>query len=379
MNKVYWISLTGNCNFRCSYCFQNLNGSFRNSGDMNAYTAQRVAELINCTCEKVYKVHFFGGEPFLNFKVMKLITESVKDKVDFFSVTTNLSILNSEIIEFLENNDFHLLVSLDGIKASHDVSRVFADGSATFSTVVGNLNLLSQKLKKDSISIAKTLTVKNYMNLFEDYIFFKALGFKVNVNPDINLDTSELDSEIFKNGLKKIMTDMVSDNESIEFWNLRESIRTVKDFSCGKKIRSSLSSCYDASNYVTTISPRGDLYPCHYLYEMEEKYNGTHNIFGFNDVRQIEGTFIRNVAESAVFVPLKESEVNALTQYGIDDCGCNDCRYLSFCAEQKYYAAQISCFYRRYKFRKGVTEKNKSRRICIDKIIYDAALQMKRE
>ena len=379
MNKVYWISLTGSCNFQCRYCFQDLKGSFRSSSDMNAYTAQRVAEMINCTTDKVYRIHFFGGEPFLNFEVMKLITESVKDKVEFFSVTTNLSILSNEITEFIKNNDFSLMISLDGIKASHDASRVFADGTGTFSTVAGNLKSLSQKLKKDSISIAKTLTVKNYMNLFDDYMFFKALGFKVNVNPDINLNTNELNHEVLKNELKKIMKDMISDNESIEFWNLSESIRTVNNFPYGKKIRSSLSSCYDASNYVTTISPRGDLYPCHYLYEMEDDYSATHNIFGFNDVRQIEETFIRSVTESHVFSPLKESEVDALTQYGIDVCGCNGCKYLDFCAEQKYYAAQGSCFYKRYRFRKSITEKDKSRKMCIDRIIYDAALEIKGE
>jgi len=112
---------------------------------------------------------------------------------------------------------------------------------------------------------------------------------------------------------------------------------------------------------------------------MEDDYIATHNIFGFNDVRQIEETFIRSVTESHVFSPLKESEVDVLTQYGIDVCGCNSCKYLDFCAEQKYYAAQGSCFYKRYRFRKSITEKDKSRKMCIDRIIYDAALEIKGE
>lgn len=150
--------VTQNCNLRCKYCVYN--GHYANERQLSPHsmdfeTARRgldyLFSFIKQRRKKVFTIGFYGGEPLLNFKTMKKIIKYGKKLLagwDLrFNMTTNLTLLDDDILDFLLKNNFVLLVSLDGGKGNHDAKRVFADDRGTFDTVIKNLEKISARDK----------------------------------------------------------------------------------------------------------------------------------------------------------------------------------------------------------------------------------------
>ena len=145
--SLHIVSLSKDCNLQCKYCFMS---ATKNKGFlMSKSTAEKVVDFIFQSPSKLIEIHFTGGEPFLNFEVMKFIVERAKElnkkknKKLIFSLTTNLTILNNEIISFLKENNFHITVSIDGPKEIHNKFRAFFD--LTYNNI--------KKLKKEGLNL----------------------------------------------------------------------------------------------------------------------------------------------------------------------------------------------------------------------------------
>ncbi|WP_416150216.1 radical SAM protein [Salipaludibacillus sp. HK11] len=145
--------VTESCNIRCEYCVYS--GSYSNQrthniGYMNNQVAKKAVKkyLHNYKFRK-YKfpleyplIGFYGGEPLLNFNLIKDIVHYSKDIYEnpiMFSITTNATLLNEERIHFLATNQFILSISLNGNKEEHDRLRVFGDGTGTYEIIIKNL------------------------------------------------------------------------------------------------------------------------------------------------------------------------------------------------------------------------------------------------
>lgn len=148
--------VTENCNYRCKYC--SYSGEYENQRQHNNSmmtfdTAKKAIDYYLAEYEKKKNknftesalIGFYGGEPFLNFNLIKqcveYVEENYKYKVVFF-VTTNGSIFNEGIMKFLIEHNFYVSFSLNGYKEEHDRLRVFADGSGTYDVVMKSLNML---------------------------------------------------------------------------------------------------------------------------------------------------------------------------------------------------------------------------------------------
>jgi uncharacterized protein len=147
--------VTENCNLRCKYCIYN--GSYLNerqlaSHNMSFETARKaidyVLSIINNRKKKEFYLSFYGGEPLLNLKTIKRILDYVKKQFPAwmfrYSMTTNLTLLDSAALDFLVKHNFSLLVSLDGDRDNHNAKRVFADGTGSHKTIMKNL----ERIKK---------------------------------------------------------------------------------------------------------------------------------------------------------------------------------------------------------------------------------------
>lgn len=148
------LQLTQNCNLRCKYCIysETINTFQRSHSNkrMSWETAKRSIDFLwehSVDSAKV-NVGLYGGEPLLEFPLMQQIITYAKKKFDgkeiSFSITTNGTLLNDEIIEFLAREDVMLLISLDGPKEIHDKNRRFANGQGSFDTVVKNVKRLAE-------------------------------------------------------------------------------------------------------------------------------------------------------------------------------------------------------------------------------------------
>ncbi len=148
--------ITQNCNLRCKYCVYN--GHYINERkfsplNMDSETAKKGLDylfpFIRERKKKTFFLGFYGGEPLLNIDTIKKIVAYGKKLFTGwnlgFNMTTNLTLLDEAILDFLIENNFLLLVSLDGGKENHDAKRVFADGRGTFDIVIKNLEKIADK------------------------------------------------------------------------------------------------------------------------------------------------------------------------------------------------------------------------------------------
>lgn len=154
------LNVTENCNLRCKYCvFSGIYEGFRShsfkrmSFDIAKNSVDRFIDHANSLTEKSFSqspvISFYGGEPLLEFDLVKKVVEYVKSKGfnTLFNITTNGTLLNDEIIKFLVTNNFMISVSLDGSKELHDKNRVFANGSGSYDVVYNNIMKLKEEIR----------------------------------------------------------------------------------------------------------------------------------------------------------------------------------------------------------------------------------------
>lgn len=142
--------LTQDCNLRCNYCPYNTNFSYerkRSTLSMTPGVASSgllyVQQLFKDRIRDDFMIGFYGGEPLLNFRTLKYITDYSKKLFGHmkltFSVTTNGTLLDDEIMDFLVSNDFTTMISLDGPSENHDAKRVFPNKKGSFEIVWNNI------------------------------------------------------------------------------------------------------------------------------------------------------------------------------------------------------------------------------------------------
>lgn len=165
------IEVTNACNFKCRYCHQT-NILQKQKKVMTEEVAYQSIDFLFDHSKDATEIAitFYGGEPLLNFELIKKIVlyanKKFKTKIVSYNMTTNASLLNNEIISFLVKNNFSLLISLDGNENIQNFHRKYlSDGRATFADVWRNISLI-----KD-----------NYSNYFNSNVNFNSV-----VLPDEN-------------------------------------------------------------------------------------------------------------------------------------------------------------------------------------------------
>ena len=174
------LSLTGKCNFECKYCY----ASEHDKGMMSESTALKAVDLAASSGEK-FIIQFTGGEPLLNFSVLKAVVEYVKvnNIPAVLQIQTNCSLMTKEIAQYLFRNKVGIGVSLDGKPEINDKLRFLANGKgATHATVEGMKILREEKI---GIGITCVVTSQNVNELegIVDFAYYfgnvRVLGFDI--------------------------------------------------------------------------------------------------------------------------------------------------------------------------------------------------------
>ncbi len=171
--------LTSGCNLRCKYCFESACGS---PVSMAGATARSAVDLLvdYSGAESDLSVLFFGGEPTLKFDLIKEITEyaeevaASRNKTIGFDMTSNGVLLNEEMIEFFSLHRIKVLLSIDGLRESHDRYRVDRSGRGTFERAIRGMRLL--KAVQPWIGAKMTVSPENVPDLYEDVVGLYELG-----------------------------------------------------------------------------------------------------------------------------------------------------------------------------------------------------------
>ena len=156
------------CNIKCAYCFAH-GGDY---GGRPRFMEPEVArQAVHWALREAVpfgrcQIDFFGGEPLLNFELIRDVVSYARDYARrlgvqvSFGIATNGTVMSSEILEFFINEEFQVQISLDGDAINQNRHRKFHDGSDTYDVVAGNLAKLSERLP-DRVSVHATMTSDN--------------------------------------------------------------------------------------------------------------------------------------------------------------------------------------------------------------------------
>lgn len=200
------LQVTQRCNLRCEYCIYSGNYNTRTHADydMDFDTAKKAIDLY---LEHSYEmdmltVAFYGGEPLLNFKLIKQCVDYIKPKIMgrqiIYSMTTNGTLLNETIIEFLVQNNFNVMISMDGSQKEHDQHRKFQNGKGSFRVIQRNL----REIKKNYPDFFKRITFNSVLNPDNDYKNIKEYFEKDELISDSAIFTNIVESEDMTSDIK---------------------------------------------------------------------------------------------------------------------------------------------------------------------------------
>lgn len=139
--------VTTACNMQCVYC-QAQNGTSIPQGMMSKDVAKRSVDIALSSPEQNLSFEFQGGEPLLNFEIIKFIVSYTEEhkgtKKIQYNIVTNLTLLTVEMLDFIVNNRVGISTSIDGPSIIHDANRIFRNGKGTFASVSESIALLKR-------------------------------------------------------------------------------------------------------------------------------------------------------------------------------------------------------------------------------------------
>ena len=183
--KSMCLHIAHDCNLRCRYCFAST-GDFH--GDrllMPLEVAKKAIDFLmeNSGSRKHLEVDFFGGEPLMNFEVVRKTVEYGREqekkygKVIRFTITTNGVLLNDEIMDFLNKEMSNVVLSIDGRREIHNNMRKTVNGKPSFDIVAANSLKIANARKQNNYYVRGTFTAFN-LDFAKDVKFLSDYGFK---------------------------------------------------------------------------------------------------------------------------------------------------------------------------------------------------------
>ena len=178
---LHIITPTLRCNQKCVYCHSAAEQECKKEFDMEEKTADKVLEFVFQTPSKNITIEFQGGEPLLNFEIVKYLVKKAKEKNSKckkemrFALVTNLTKMNDEIIGWIKDENIDVTTSLDGPKELHDKNRFLEGGGATYDKVVEAMNNLKKnKIRVGALMVTTKQSLSYYKEIVDEYV---KLGF----------------------------------------------------------------------------------------------------------------------------------------------------------------------------------------------------------
>lgn len=207
------LNITDACNLACRYCFVHQHPNFmelqtaKDAADWLYKNLQIKIEKGYCSPDEKCQITFFGGEPMLLYdKIivpLVLYCEEKYPNIFQFGMTTNVTLLDKEKIDFLFDHKIYPLLSIDGAKETQDYNRPCQDGTSSFDKVYKNLPYLLEKMP--NLTFRSTILQDTVKNTFKNYLFAEVMGFRQYFTiPNCREKWTEENKNILKNEIKKI-------------------------------------------------------------------------------------------------------------------------------------------------------------------------------
>ena len=277
--KALCLHIAHDCNLRCSYCFAGTGEYMGRRSLMSLEVGKRAIDFLieNSGNRRNLEVDFFGGEPLMNFEVVKRIVEYARVRENKtgknfrFTITTNVMLLDEDKQNYINENMHNVVLSLDGRKEVNDAVRKRIDGTGSYDRILPLAKKMAEERGEQQYYIRGTFTRKN-LDFGADVLHMADLGFEqISVEPvvaakDSGLDIREEDLDTVCNEYERLAKEYVERRKNGQWFNF---FHFMIDIEGGPCIAKRMRGCGSGTEYLA-VTPEGELYPCHQFVGHEE-------------------------------------------------------------------------------------------------------------
>ncbi|MCI8432040.1 MAG: thioether cross-link-forming SCIFF peptide maturase [Lachnospiraceae bacterium] len=270
--KALCLHIAHDCNLACEYCFAGEGEYHGRRALMSLEVGKKALDFLvaNSGNRINLEVDFFGGEPLMNWQVVKELVEygrsleEPNNKKFRFTLTTNGVLLNDEIMEFADREMANIVLSIDGRREVHDRMRPFRGGQGSYDLIVPKFLKVAESRGQTGYYVRGTFT-RNNLDFSEDVLHLADLGFRqISVEPVVAQPSDawairESDLVKLKEEYDKLALEMIKRRREGSGFNF---FHFMIDLEGGPCVAKRLSGCGSGTEYLA-VTPWGDLYPCH--------------------------------------------------------------------------------------------------------------------
>ena len=297
--KALCLHIAHDCNLACRYCFAEEGEYHGRRALMSFEVGKKALDFLvaNSGSRVNLEVDFFGGEPLMNWDVVKQLVEygrsleEPNNKRFRFTLTTNGVLLNDEILEFANKEMSNIVLSIDGRKEINDRMRPFRGGQGSYDIIVPKFQKVAESRNQTNYYVRGTFTHNN-LDFSKDVLHLADLGFEqisvepVVAKPEDSYAITEEDIPVLKeeyDRLAQAMLQRKKDGKPFNFFHF------MIDLQGGPCVAKRLSGCGSGTEYLA-VTPWGDLYPCHQFvgdekFRLGDIWNGVDNTAIQNEFR----------------------------------------------------------------------------------------------
>jgi uncharacterized protein len=267
------LNITNSCNLSCTYCFE----TGKESAFMTPETAVCIVDIAyegfkqHYPDMKYFMINLFGGEPLLNWPVIKALADHVKEKKynARLGITTNLTMLTEEMLDYIEEHEMFVLISIDGLKAVHDRNR-----SHSYDIVAGNIKRLIERDLGYLLEARMTVLPEDAADMAKGVEHIVGMGiYNIAPVPVTDVAWSEGYLLAFRNSLQElyeyflVIANDVNNRKNIAFKLIDDYIEHVLE-----PVKEEIEPCTAGTNRWCSIGIDGDILPCHQRHTIDDQY-----------------------------------------------------------------------------------------------------------
>ena len=271
--KSMCLNIAHDCNLRCEYCFAAKGDFGRGRMLMPLEVAKKAIDFLveKSGTRHNLEVDFFGGEPLMNFEVVKETVayarslEKPHNKNFRFTITTNGLLLSDDKIDFINREMSNVVLSIDGRREVNDRLRIRTNGGGSYDTIVPRFQKLVATRGKDKDYYARGTFTKYNLDFTEDVLHLVDLGFdQVSVepvvsDPKLSYSIQEEDLPRVFEEYERLANTIIARKKAGEGFNFFHFMIDLNQGPCAIK---RLRGCSCGNEYVA-VTPEGDIFPCH--------------------------------------------------------------------------------------------------------------------
>ena len=276
--KAMCLNIAHDCQLRCKYCFASTGDFGKGRKLMSLETGKHAIDFLleNSGDRPNLELDFFGGEPLMNFKVVKQIVEYARsrekefNKKFRFTITTNGLLLDDEKIDFINKEMSNVVLSIDGRKEVNDYFRVLPNGQGCYDMIIPKYKKLVEGRGDKEYYVRGTFTNRNKDFSNDVFALYEAGFDQISVEPVVGdsdeyaLTMNDL-PEIFKE-YERLADRIIENEKNGKKFNFFHFMIDLDQGPCAIK---RLRGCGCGNDYVA-ITPDGDIFPCHQFVGIDE-------------------------------------------------------------------------------------------------------------